>query len=622
MKRNFVILLLIVITNAINGHSALGGQPVLRVPYPNGVSYRVSQGNGGSYSHNLTSTMYAIDFDTPNSGDPEPVVAAAEGDAYVFSSSCYGNFVKIAHGDNYYTIYAHLSSVAISNGTHVHQGEVIGYEGTTGTCSDGDHIHFGLHTGDATVSTVSNSVLAESMISKDNNDPSFRFYESNDFQVDHYYLSDNVGITNATTWLYNNSSFEGWTAYDADAQALQTGQWWIDPKVTPRTRIVSPVLDRAISSVNYLKLQIRNRGIDSNGRIYIATNTNGHIFKEQNSMAFNLPNDSAWRWLRIPFNKIPGWSGSSSLDRFRFDPVSTSCQESCQDNVEIEAILIRLDQEAPVIVSGPNAQPSQPTPINSFTFEWNYGQDPPINDGSNTGDGSGIDHYEIRFNNGSWSGPYYSTSWSGAVSNIQTGENTFYVHALDVVGNQSVDSWVHFYFNPTTCESAPNLSFDTPNGSVPCGWTVANQYGALYSYPDGGAPGGGTKYVSFTHVDGSNRNAIGRSATSVGLVPDGPYYRLGFWYRASTTSASFSWRLGDAFMTGSSELLFSAITPAAVGAWTWFSSPPFRITSSQLSAHPNLGFYFDVGAMGTIDIDNVVISQDTGCGLIMVGPCQ
>ena len=53
----------------------------------------------------------------------------------------YGNYVIVTHGNGYSTLYGHLSSIAVGQGTAVRRGQVIGYEGSTGF-STGPHLHF------------------------------------------------------------------------------------------------------------------------------------------------------------------------------------------------------------------------------------------------------------------------------------------------------------------------------------------------------------------------------------------------------------------------------------------------------------------------------------------------
>lgn len=84
------------------------------------------------------------------------VVAADSGTVISSNSSCvhnwgksgscgcgggYGNYVWIDHGNGKATVYAHLSSVSVSTGQYVSQGQVLGYVGSTGE-STGPHLHF------------------------------------------------------------------------------------------------------------------------------------------------------------------------------------------------------------------------------------------------------------------------------------------------------------------------------------------------------------------------------------------------------------------------------------------------------------------------------------------------
>lgn len=62
----------------------------------------------------------------------------------------YGNHILISHGDGYYTLYAHCSSLNVSAGQTVSQGQVIGYVGSTGN-STGPHLHFEVRKGSTKV---------------------------------------------------------------------------------------------------------------------------------------------------------------------------------------------------------------------------------------------------------------------------------------------------------------------------------------------------------------------------------------------------------------------------------------------------------------------------------------
>lgn len=57
----------------------------------------------------------------------------------------YGNTVLIDHGGGFSTMYAHMSTISVSSGAEVRQGQVIGTVGDTGSYAQGAHLHFELH---------------------------------------------------------------------------------------------------------------------------------------------------------------------------------------------------------------------------------------------------------------------------------------------------------------------------------------------------------------------------------------------------------------------------------------------------------------------------------------------
>lgn len=70
------------------------------------------------------------------------IQAADSGEVFVAGvKGGYGNCVMIDHGNGYYTLYGHMSSIAVSVGQVVSQGDTVGYVGSTGV-STGPHCHF------------------------------------------------------------------------------------------------------------------------------------------------------------------------------------------------------------------------------------------------------------------------------------------------------------------------------------------------------------------------------------------------------------------------------------------------------------------------------------------------
>ena len=75
-----------------------------------------------------------------------PILASADGTVTIANAidswgGGYGYHIKLNHNDTFDTLYAHCSSICVTVGQEVKQGEVIGYVGTTGN-STGNHLHF------------------------------------------------------------------------------------------------------------------------------------------------------------------------------------------------------------------------------------------------------------------------------------------------------------------------------------------------------------------------------------------------------------------------------------------------------------------------------------------------
>jgi murein DD-endopeptidase MepM/ murein hydrolase activator NlpD len=88
-----------------------------------------------------TAMHRGIDFAVPKG---TPIMAAGDGVVVTEGRERgYGKLVILRHRNGYETVYAHMSRFArgVKHGTHVHQGEVIGYVGATGRAT-GPHLHY------------------------------------------------------------------------------------------------------------------------------------------------------------------------------------------------------------------------------------------------------------------------------------------------------------------------------------------------------------------------------------------------------------------------------------------------------------------------------------------------
>lgn len=111
--------------------------------WPCPASSRITSGFGGrsAPTEGASTNHQGIDIGAPTGSN---ILAAASGDVVVSTySASAGNYVMINHGGGVYTVYMHASSLLVSAGEHVDQGQVIAKVGSTGY-STGPHLHFGV----------------------------------------------------------------------------------------------------------------------------------------------------------------------------------------------------------------------------------------------------------------------------------------------------------------------------------------------------------------------------------------------------------------------------------------------------------------------------------------------
>ncbi len=116
---------------------------LLQTPVKGG---RLSSGFGNRNHPILgyTKTHKGIDFAAPQG---TPILAAGDGEIRKLGwLGGYGNYILVGHNKDYSTAYAHMSSYAkgLRKGTHIKQGQVIGYVGRTGRAT-GPHLHYEVH---------------------------------------------------------------------------------------------------------------------------------------------------------------------------------------------------------------------------------------------------------------------------------------------------------------------------------------------------------------------------------------------------------------------------------------------------------------------------------------------
>lgn len=121
--------------------------------WPLAVSGRITSYFGGRDQPTAGASTYhkGIDIAAPQG----TAVLAAKGGTVVTAtySSSAGNYVMIYHGNSTYTVYMHCSSLNVSKGQQVSQGQTIAAVGSTGV-STGAHLHFGISVGGSYVNPL------------------------------------------------------------------------------------------------------------------------------------------------------------------------------------------------------------------------------------------------------------------------------------------------------------------------------------------------------------------------------------------------------------------------------------------------------------------------------------
>ena len=108
-------------------------------PLEPGVYYYVSSEQGWRNLWGTQDFHYGIDLACANG---TKILAYNAGTVLVSSFHySYGNYVVVDHGGGISTLYAHMSSNAVSVGDYVQAGQLLGYCGLTGNTS-GYHLHF------------------------------------------------------------------------------------------------------------------------------------------------------------------------------------------------------------------------------------------------------------------------------------------------------------------------------------------------------------------------------------------------------------------------------------------------------------------------------------------------
>lgn len=131
--------------NGDTGYYTAQGRPLEKSLLRTPVKFtRISSKFSRARKHPIlgyTRAHKGVDYASPTG---TPIHAAGDGTITVRGKvSGYGNYIRIKHSAKYSTVYGHMSRFAsgFHRGSHVEQGDVIGYVGQTGLAT-GPHLHY------------------------------------------------------------------------------------------------------------------------------------------------------------------------------------------------------------------------------------------------------------------------------------------------------------------------------------------------------------------------------------------------------------------------------------------------------------------------------------------------
>jgi hypothetical protein len=191
-----------------------------------------------------------------------------------------------------------------------------------------------------------------------------------------------------------------------------------------------------------------------------------------------------------------------------------------------------------------------------------------------------------------------------------------------------LDDWpgVHFVvnvINPPSSDSNLSFEYDADSNGDADNWLEWVDNGLINSYRSGGAPsfagcnpygGGGSHYARLVNDNSGERSILyhHNSGAWGNLFTANTWYRLVFRYRANTPFHVRFFQPG-AVASGTLDKGLDVTDPIDDGGWHYFATPPFQLTSSELSTYSDFGFRLYLSHVGTIDIDNIEIVGAGSC---------